>query len=163
MFAPEGRHAAAATGFIAAPRLAQRTAAPGDVGAAGFCRAGNRRGVDEWPRPAWARSAVDRDGRAAADIDMALRVTADALACDALGAVVLDVWGGARRVRSRCQPHADAGGATIRRHLRGVAQRGNARCEHRRNAAGSFVPRPLHRAQGGGALGRSGVRRRTRS
>jgi protein ImuA len=31
----------------------------------------------------------------AADIDMALRVTADALSCKALGAVVLDIWGAA--------------------------------------------------------------------
>ena len=29
----------------------------------------------------------------ASDIDSALRTTADALACDALGAVVMEVWG----------------------------------------------------------------------
>jgi protein ImuA len=34
----------------------------------------------------------------AADIDMALRVTSDALGCDALGAVVFDVWGEARQL-----------------------------------------------------------------
>lgn len=34
----------------------------------------------------------------AADVDMALRVTSDALACNALGAVVLDVWGEARQL-----------------------------------------------------------------
>ena len=33
----------------------------------------------------------------AADVDTALRTAADALACDALGAVVLDVWGEARQ------------------------------------------------------------------
>jgi protein ImuA len=33
----------------------------------------------------------------AADVDTALRSTADALACDAVGAVVLEVWGEARQ------------------------------------------------------------------
>jgi protein ImuA len=34
----------------------------------------------------------------AADIDQALRATADALACDAVGAVVLEVWGEAKQL-----------------------------------------------------------------
>jgi protein ImuA len=34
----------------------------------------------------------------AADVESALRTTADALACDALGAVVLEVWGEARQL-----------------------------------------------------------------
>ena len=34
----------------------------------------------------------------AADVDTALRTAADALACDALGAVVLEVWGQARQL-----------------------------------------------------------------
>ena len=34
----------------------------------------------------------------AADVDSALRTAADALACDALGAVVLEVWGEARQL-----------------------------------------------------------------
>jgi protein ImuA len=34
----------------------------------------------------------------AADVDAALRTAADALACDALGAVVLEVWGPARQL-----------------------------------------------------------------
>jgi protein ImuA len=34
----------------------------------------------------------------AADVDTALRTAADALACDALGAVVLEVWGDARQL-----------------------------------------------------------------
>ena len=34
----------------------------------------------------------------AADVDAALRTAADALACDALGAVVLEVWGQARQL-----------------------------------------------------------------
>jgi protein ImuA len=34
----------------------------------------------------------------AADVESALRTTADALACDALGAVVLEVWGQARQL-----------------------------------------------------------------
>jgi hypothetical protein len=53
----------------------------------------------------------------AADVDSALRTAADALACDALGAVVLEVWGEAPAARSRRQPQADAGGAGLRRHL----------------------------------------------
>jgi protein ImuA len=34
----------------------------------------------------------------ASDVESALRTTADALACDALGAVVLEVWGQARQL-----------------------------------------------------------------
>ena len=34
----------------------------------------------------------------AADVESALRTAADALACDALGAVVLEVWGEARQL-----------------------------------------------------------------
>ena len=34
----------------------------------------------------------------AADVDTALRTAADALACDAVGAVVLEVWGEARQL-----------------------------------------------------------------
>ena len=43
------------------------------------------------------RSAAAGD-RARPDTDAALRTAADALACDALGAVVLEVWGQARQL-----------------------------------------------------------------
>ncbi len=96
VFAPEGRQTASATGFIAG--LAWRCARQRPV---------------LWVRQdfvALESGALSLSGAAelgldprrlvivhAADIDMALRVTADALACDALGAVVLDVWGDARQ------------------------------------------------------------------
>jgi len=97
VFAPESRHAAAATGFAAG--LAWRSAVrrplmwvqqdfvareSGALSMNGFAELG----FD--PR----RIVVVR----ATDADMALRVTADALACNALGAVVLDVWGHARQL-----------------------------------------------------------------
>jgi protein ImuA len=99
----EGRQSAAATGFIAG--LAGR------VGLAG--RATARR---PW---VWVRQdfteiesgALSMSGLAelgldprlvvtvrAADVDSALRAAADALACDALGVVVLEVWGPARQL-----------------------------------------------------------------
>jgi len=96
VFAPEGRQAASATGFIAG--LAWRSARQRPV---------------LWVRQdfvAQEAGALSMSGAVelgldprrivivhAADIDMAMRVTADALACDALGAVVLDVWGDARQ------------------------------------------------------------------
>ena len=92
----EGRQSAAATGFI--------------VGLAG--RATARRPL-LWVRQDFAgieSGALSMSGLAelgldprrvvtvrAADADAALRTAADALACDALGAVVLEVWGEARQ------------------------------------------------------------------
>ena len=92
----EGRQSAAATGFIAG--LAGRVAA--------------RRPL-VWIRQDFAEiesGALSMSGLAelgldprrvvtvrAADVDAALRTAADALACDALGAVVLEVWGEARQ------------------------------------------------------------------
>jgi protein ImuA len=97
VFAPESRQAASATGFVAG--LAWRSAM--------------RRPL-MWIRQdfvACESGALSMNGFTelgfdprrvvtvhAADIDMALRVTADALACDALGAVVLDVWGDVRQL-----------------------------------------------------------------
>jgi protein ImuA len=93
----EGRHAASATGFAAG--LAWRSAMrrpllwvaqdfvareSGALSMAGFAELG----CD--PR----RVVMVR----AADAEMALRVAADALACDALGAVVLDIWGHAHQL-----------------------------------------------------------------
>lgn len=93
----EGRQSAAATGFIA--------------GLAG--RATARRPL-VWVRQDFAEmesGALSMSGLAelgldprrvvtvhAADVDAALRTAADALACDALGAVVLEVWGQARQL-----------------------------------------------------------------
>jgi protein ImuA len=97
VFAPEGRQAAAATGFIAG--LAWRAAQARPL-------------MWVWQDfVALESGLLSMNGLAelgldprrivmvhAADIDMALRVTADALACNALGAVVLDVWGEARQL-----------------------------------------------------------------
>jgi protein ImuA len=99
----EGRHGAAATGFIAG--LA------GLVSLAG--RAGARRPL-VWVRQDFAEiesgalsmsglSELGLDPRLlvtvrAADADAALRTAADALACDAVGVVVLEVWGQARQL-----------------------------------------------------------------
>src|SRR5258705_11475603 len=96
----EGRQSAAATGFIA-----------GLAGLAG--RAGARRPL-VWVRQDFTEiesGALSMSGLAelgldprllvtvrAADVDTALRTAADALACDALGAVVLEVWGQARQL-----------------------------------------------------------------
>jgi len=92
----EGRQSAAATGFIAG--LAGRVTArrplvwirqdfaeieSGALSMAGLAELG----LD--PR----RVVTVR----AADVDVALRTAADALACDAVGAVVLEVWGEARQ------------------------------------------------------------------
>ena len=99
----EGRQSAAATGFIAG--LA------GLVSLAG--RAAARRPL-VWVRQDFTEiesGALSMGGLAelgldprlvvtvrAADVDAALRTAADALACDAVGAVVLEVWGEARQL-----------------------------------------------------------------
>lgn len=92
----EGRHSTAATGFVAG--LAHRLASgrplvwvrqdfmqieSGALSMAGF----RELGLD--PRLLIVVQAVDAE--------TALRATSDALACDALGAVVLDVWGEIRQ------------------------------------------------------------------
>ncbi len=97
VFAEAGRQSAAATGFVA--------------GLAG--RAVARRPL-VWVRQDFTEiesGALSASGLAelgldprllvtvrAADVDTALRIAADALACDALGAVVLEVWGQARQL-----------------------------------------------------------------
>jgi protein ImuA len=97
VFAAAGRQSAAATGFVA--------------GLAG--RASARRPL-VWVRQdfteiesgalslsGWAELGLDSRTVVtvrAADVDTALRIAADALACDALGAVVLEVWGQARQL-----------------------------------------------------------------
>ena len=97
VFAEAGRHSAAATGFVA--------------GLAG--RVGVRRPL-LWVRQDFTElesGALSMSGLAelgldprcvvtvrAPDVATALRTAADALACDALGAVVLEVWGEARQL-----------------------------------------------------------------
>jgi protein ImuA len=97
VFAEAGRQSAAATGFVA--------------GIAG-CVAARRPVV--WIRQDFTEieaGAVSTSGLVelgldprllvsvhAADVDHALRTAADALACDAVGAVVLEVWGEARQL-----------------------------------------------------------------
>ncbi len=97
VFTEAGRQSAVATGFVA--------------GLAG--RAGARRPL-VWIRQDFTEiesGALSMSGLAelgldprllvtvrAADVDTALRTAADALACDALGVVVLEVWGEARQL-----------------------------------------------------------------
>ena len=96
VFADAGRQSAAATGFVAG--LASRAAA--------------RRPL-VWIRQDFTEiesGAVSMSGLAelgldprllvtvrAADVEVALRTAADALACDAVGVVVLEIWGEARQ------------------------------------------------------------------
>ena len=97
VFAEAGRQSAVATGFVAG--LAGRVAArrpvvwirqdfteveAGMVSMSGF----SELGLD--PRLLVTVRAID--------VDQALRTTADALACDAVGAVVLEVWGEAKQI-----------------------------------------------------------------
>jgi protein ImuA len=97
VFADAGRQSAAATGFV--------------TGLAG--RAATRRPL-VWVRQDFTEiesGALSMSGLAelgldprllvtvrAADVDSALRTAADALACDAIGVVVLEVWGEARQL-----------------------------------------------------------------
>jgi len=97
VFAEAGRQSAAATGFVAG--LSARVAArrpllwvrqdfsereAGSLSMSGLCELG----LD--PRCLVSVRAPDADS--------ALRTAADALACDALGAVVLEIWGEVRRL-----------------------------------------------------------------
>lgn len=92
VYAQAGRQSAAATGFIAG--LAQRVSLQRpllwvrqDFGA---------REYGALSMSGWRELGLDPRmvvSVCAADVDSALRTTADALACDALGAVVLEIWG----------------------------------------------------------------------
>lgn len=97
VFAEAGRQSAAATGFAAA--LAQRVAAQrplvwvqqefGALETGALSMSGWRElGFD--PRLLVLVRAHD--------VEMALRTAADALSCDALGGVVLEIWGAARQL-----------------------------------------------------------------
>ncbi|THD70515.1 MAG: DNA repair protein [Bradyrhizobium sp.] len=103
----DGRQGAVATGFVAG--LAGRVSLAGHTSLAG--RASARRPL-LWVRQDFSEielGALSMSGLAelgldprlvvtvrAADVDTALRTAADALACDALDSVVLEVWGEAR-------------------------------------------------------------------
>src|ERR1700736_2320822 len=92
----EGRQSAAATGFVAG--FAGRVAARRPL-------VWVRQDFTEIESGALSMSGLAELGLdprllvtvRAADVDTALRTAADALACDALGAVVLEVWGQARQ------------------------------------------------------------------
>ena len=94
---PKGRQSAAATGFVAG--LAGRVAARRPL-------VWVRQDFTEIESGALSMSGLAELGLdprllvtvRAADVDTALRTAADALACDALGAVVLEVWGEARQL-----------------------------------------------------------------
>ncbi len=157
----EGHQSAAATGFIAG--LAGRVTARRPL-------VWVRQDFSEIESGALSMSGLVElglDPRAlvtvrAADVDAALRTTADALACDALGAVVLEVWGEVAATRPGREPQAHAGCPGLRRHRAAAAPCGCAtafdRGDQMDRARGAFA------AHGTLAcLGRAGVRRRTRS
>ncbi len=97
VFAEAGRQSAAATGFVAG--LAGRAAARRPL-------LWVRQDFTEIESGALSASGLAELGLdprllvtvRAADADTALRIAADALACDALGVVVLEVWGQARQL-----------------------------------------------------------------
>src|SRR6266851_2941774 len=96
VFTDAGRQSAAATGFVAG--LAGRVAAQRPL-------VWVRQDFTEIESGALSMSGLAELGLdprllvtvRAADVDTALRTAADAFACDALGAVVLEVWGEARQ------------------------------------------------------------------
>src|SRR5947209_1145025 len=97
VFAEAGRQSAAATGFVAG--LAGRVAARRPL-------VWVRQDFTEIESGALSMSGLAEFGldprllvtARAADVDSALRTAADALACDAVGGVVLEVWGEARQL-----------------------------------------------------------------
>ena len=97
VFTDAGRQSAAATGFVAG--LAGRVAARRPL-------VWVRQDFTEIESGALSMSGLAELGLdprllvtvRAADVDAALRTAADALACDALGAVVLEVWGEPRQL-----------------------------------------------------------------
>jgi protein ImuA len=97
VFAEAGRHSAVATGFIAG--LAGRVSARRPL-------VWVRQDFTEIESGALSASGLAELGLdprllvtvRAADVDTALRTAADALACDAVGAVVLEIWGEVRQL-----------------------------------------------------------------
>src|SRR5256886_7213403 len=97
VFTDAGRQSAAATGFVAG--LAGRVAARRPL----VWVRQDFAGIGSGARSMSGLAELGLDPRLlvtvrAADVDTALRTAADALACDALGAVVLEVWGEARQL-----------------------------------------------------------------
>jgi protein ImuA len=97
VFADGGRHGAAATGFIAGLTTRVSARRPLVWVRQDFCE------VEAGSLSMHGFAELGLDPRAlvtvrAFDVESALRTTADALACDALGAVVLEVWGEARQL-----------------------------------------------------------------
>ena len=101
----------------------------------------------------------------AADVDTALRTAADALACDALGAVVLEVWGDARQldlVASRKLTLAAQASGVTGLLLRTAAEPSPSTAETRWIVRAAHSPPARLRACGAlERVGRAGVRRAT--
>lgn len=92
----EGRHCAAATGFIAG--LAQRVSARRPLLWIRQDFSGRECGA--LAMSGWRELGLDPRRVVmvcAPDLEAALRISADALACDALGAVVLETWGDSKQ------------------------------------------------------------------
>jgi protein ImuA len=97
VFAEGGRHGASATGFIAGLTARVTARRPLAWVRQDFCE------IESGALSMHGLAELGLDPRAlvtvrAFDVESALRTTADALACDALGAVVLEVWGEARQL-----------------------------------------------------------------
>ena len=97
VFAEGGRHGAAATGFIAGLTSRVTARRPLVWVRQDFCE------LEAGHLSMHGLAELGLDPRCvvtvrAFDVESALRTTADALACDALGAVVLEVWGEARQL-----------------------------------------------------------------
>src|SRR4029077_6383228 len=107
VFTDAGRQSAAATGFVAG--LAGRGEGRGPLGGGGSGRGpvvGVRQDFAEIESGALSMGGLAELGLdprllvtvRAADVDTGLRTAADAVACGALGAVVLEVWGETRQL-----------------------------------------------------------------
>jgi protein ImuA len=97
VFAEGGRHGASATGFIAGLTARVSARRPLVWVRQDFCE------LEAGSLSMHGLAELGLDPRCvvtvrAFDVESALRTTADALACDALGAVVLEVWGEARQL-----------------------------------------------------------------
>ncbi len=97
VFAEGGRHGAAATGFVAGLTARLSARRPLVWVRQDFCE------IEAGSLSMHGLAELGLDPRLlvtvrAVDVESALRSTADALACDALGAVVLEVWGEARQL-----------------------------------------------------------------
>ncbi len=156
VFAEGGRHGAAATGFIAG--LTSRVSArrPLVWVRQDFCE------LEAGSLSMHGLAELGLDPRCivtvrAPHVESALRTTADALACDALGAVVLEVWGEARQLDLVASRKLTLGGTGLRRH-RAVAAACSDACAIDRG-------KPMDRARGAFAaisgVGRAALRRTT--